>query len=474
MVRLLGSEAERQFGDCNRSTQAPAGRQRCRGQSTWAARVASEWRETYAESHGRHGRLPVIRRREAHAVLEPFRVLTPAQRRAYFAALAGWSLDALDFFVFVFCLKSISGQFHTDIRAVSEGIFLTLAFRPLGALVFGWLAERYGRRPILMLNVASYTVVQLISAFAPNLATLLALRALFGFAMGGEWGVGAALALETLPAKGRGFFSGLLQEGYVIGYLLASFVYWCAFDYVGWRGMFVISAASAPLVLFIRYGVEESPAWLAGASPRRASAAAVWAAVRGYFPMLLYLVVLMACFNAFSHGSQDLYPTFLQVQHRFSTGTTGTLAIVMNIGALAGGICFGALSERLGRRRAITLAAALTLPLIPLWAFSQSAVMLALGGFLMQFMVQGAWGIVPAHLNELSPPSVRAILPGFAYQLGNLAMSKMGPFQAGIAEARGGDYAYILAWTLAVVAVALIIVTRLGPEARSAELKVSV
>ena len=405
-------------------------------------------------------------------MLNLFRMLTRAQRRAYFAALAGWSLDALDFFVFVFCLKSISGEFHTDVKAVAEGIFLTLAFRPLGALVFGWLAEKYGRRPILMLNVASYTVVQFATAFAPNLAALLALRAVFGFAMGGEWGVGAALALESLPARGRGFFSGLLQEGYVIGYLLASFVFWCAFDYVGWRGMFVISALSAPLVIYIRYGVEESPAWVAGASPHRASAGAVWAAIKGYFPTFVYLVLLMACFNAFSHGSQDMYPTFLQVQHGFSTAATGTIAIVMNLGALAGGICFGALSERLGRRRAIILAALLALPLIPLWAFSHTAVMLAVGGFLMQFMVQGAWGIVPAHLNELSPPSVRAILPGFAYQLGNLAMSKMGPFQAGIAESHGGNYAYILAWTLAVVAVALIIVTALGPEARAAELRV--
>ncbi len=406
-------------------------------------------------------------------VLSLFLTLTPAQRRAYFAALAGWSLDALDFFVFVFCLKAISGEFHTDIKAVAEGIFLTLAFRPLGALVFGWLAEKHGRRPILMLNVASYTVVQFATAFAPNLATLLALRAVFGFAMGGEWGVGAALALETLPARGRGFFSGLLQEGYVIGYLLASFVFWCAFDHVGWRGMFMISAASALLVIYIRYGVEESPAWKAGASPQRASAAAVWAAIRDYFPTFLYLVLLMACFNAFSHGSQDLYPTFLQVQHHFATATTGTITMIMNVGALAGGICFGAWSERLGRRRAIIVAALLALPLIPLWASAQTALMLTVGAFLIQFMVQGAWGIVPAHLNELSPPAVRAILPGFAYQLGNLAMSKMAPIQSGIAEARGGDYSSVLGWTLAAVAVALIIVTALGPEAHARELKVT-
>ena len=402
-----------------------------------------------------------------------FRALTRPQLHAYLAALGGWALDALDFFVFVFCLKSISGEFHTDVKAVAEGIFLTLACRPIGALAFGWLAEKYGRRPILMVNVLSYSAVQLATAFAPNLATLLALRALFGFAMGGEWGIGAALALESLPARGRGFFSGLLQEGYVLGYLLASVLFATAFDHVGWRGLFIISSVSALLVLYIRWGVRESPAWLAGGARQRASGALLWAAVRAHFPTLAYLVLLMACFNAFSHGSQDLYPTFLQAQHGFSARITGQIAIVMNLGALGGGICFGALSERLGRRRTIALAALLALPMIPLWAYSHSAVMLAAGGFLLQFMVQGAWGIVPAHLNELSPPSVRAVLPGFAYQLGNLAMAKMAPVQAGLAESHGGDYADILAWTLAVVAVVLVLVTVLGPERRSVELRVA-
>jgi MFS transporter, SHS family, lactate transporter len=406
-------------------------------------------------------------------VLGAFRTLTAAQRRTYFAALGGWALDAFDFFVFVFCLKAISSEFHTNIKAVAEGIFLTLACRPLGALAFGWLAEKYGRRPILMLNVATYSVVQLATAFAPSLAVLLALRALFGFAMGGEWGVGAALALETLPARHRGFFSGLLQEGYVLGYLLASLLFALVFDHVGWRGLFIVSSASALLVLYIRFGVEESPAWLAGAAPQRASAGAVWRAVRQHLPTLAYLVLLMACFNAFSHGSQDLYPVFLQTQHGFSTTATGTVTLIANLGALAGGICCGTLSERLGRKRAIALAAALAVPMIPLWAFSHTAVTLALGGFLMQFMVQGAWGVVPAHLNELSPPSVRAILPGFAYQLGNLAMAKMAPWQAGLAASHGGDYASVLAITIACVAAALIFVTALGPEARAASLKVA-
>jgi SHS family lactate transporter-like MFS transporter len=402
-----------------------------------------------------------------------WRSLTGAQRRAFFASLGGWSLDAFDFFIFVFCLRSIGAEFHAGVPAVAEGLFLTLACRPLGALAFGWLAERYGRRPILMLNVASYSAVQLATAFAPNLSALLVLRAVFGFAMGGEWGVGSALALETLPARGRGLFSGLLQSGYVLGYLLASVMFAVAFAHVGWRGMFIIGASPALLVLYIRFGVEESPAWTAGGGAQRASLRTVARALRGHFPMLLYLVLLMACFNAFAHGSQDLYPTFLQAQRGFPASTTGEIAIVMNLGALGGGICIGALSERLGRRRTIMLAAVLALPVIPLWTTAHAAVALAASAFLMQFMVQGAWGIVPAHLNELSPPSVRAILPGFAYQLGNLATSKMGPWQAGLAEAHGGDYAYVLSITMLITALALILVTAFGREARAIELRTS-
>ena len=404
------------------------------------------------------------------AFLAPFRELTPAQRHTYFASLAGWSLDAFDFFIFVLCLTAISDDFHSSIESVAVGISLTLAMRPLGALFFGWLAEKYGRRPILMLNVVSYSVFELASAAAPNLATLLVLRALFGFAMGGEWGVGAALALETLPAKGRGFFSGLLQEGYVIGFLMASIVSRFAFEYVGWRGMFVIGAMPALMVFYIRRNVPESPAWLAGRQHKRASVGELLAAARANLPLLLYMILLMACFNAFSHGSQDLYKPFLKLQRGFSAQTSDTLIIVMNLGALLGGICFGAFSERIGRKRAIALAALLALPMIPLWAYSATPLLLALGGFLMQFMVQGAWGIVPAHINELSPSAVRAILPGFAYQLGNFLMSLLSPFQAGYAQSHGNDYATMLAWTIGIVAVTLAGVTLLGPEAKNVEM----
>ena len=275
-------------------------------------------------------------------MFKAFTDLTSQQRRAFFASLSGWSLDAFDFFIFTICITKISADFHASVTAVSEGVFYTLALRPVGALLFGWLAEKFGRRPILMLNILSYSLVELASAFAPNLATLLLLRALFGLAMGGEWGVGAALALETLPAKSRGFFSGFLQEGYAIGYLLASLVALIALDRVGWRGMFIIGAAPALLVIFIRMGVHESPAWLAGAAPKRASVGAIWNVARTNLPKLIFLVVLMACFNALSHGTQDLYSTFLEKQHGFANSVRQPILIVMNVGALLGGMVFGA------------------------------------------------------------------------------------------------------------------------------------
>lgn len=401
---------------------------------------------------------------------KPFRDLTSSQLHAFCASFAGWALDAFDYFLFVLALRAVAHDFRVQVAAVAQGLFWTLAMRPVGAAIFGVLAERFGRRPILMINVVSYSLCELGSAFAPSLTTLLVLRAAFGLAMGGEWGVGAALALETLPAKNRGFYSGLLQEGYVVGYLLAAVVFASLFDRIGWRGMFLVGALPALLVLYVRRTVAESPAWIAGTQAKAASGRASAKALIAHFPRLLFLVVLMACFNAFSHGSQDMYPTFLQSQHRFDASVTGAIVIAYDLGALCGGIFFGTLSERIGRRRAIVLAALLALPAIPLWAYSRTPVAFAIGGFVMQFMVQGAWGVVPAHLNELSPPSVRAVLPGFAYQLGNLAVAGLAPLQAELAAKRGGDYAWVLSWTIGIVGVAVAIVTLAGGEAHRREL----
>jgi MFS transporter, SHS family, lactate transporter len=297
------------------------------------------------------------------------------------------------------------------------------------------------------------------------------IRALFGVAMGGEWGVGAALAFETLPAEGRGFFSGLLQEGYVIGYLLAALTYGVLFRFLGWRGMFVIGSLPAiPVIYLIATRVRESPAWTQGGVARGAELHP-GRDIRKYVGSFLFLVILMFAFNSFSHGTQDLYPTFLQKNHGFSPGMVGLIAVIYNFGALFGGIFFGSWSERIGRRRAIVIAAALSIPTIPLWAYSHSAAMFAAGGFLMQFMVQGAWGIIPAHLNELSPPAVRATFPGLTYQLGNLLASRNSVIQAKFAEQRyAGNYAPVMAWTALLVAALVATVSVVGREAKGAEL----
>ena len=399
-----------------------------------------------------------------------FRRLTSVQRNTFIACFLGWSLDAFDFFILIFCVNALAVQFQSKVSAITEAIFLTLAMRPIGAFLFGLMADRFGRRPALMVDIIGYSVFELASAFAPSLKFFLIMRAFFGIAMGGEWGVGAALAFETLPAEGRGFFSGLLQEGYVVGYLMAALVYGTLFPIIGWRGMFVIGALPAFLVIYIRTKVDESPAWLQGRASRGAERH-LGKDISAHLGSFLFLVVLMFAFNSFSHGTQDLYPTFLQKNHQFSPQIVGLIAIVYNFGALLGGILFGTWSERIGRRRAIIIAAILAIPTIPLWAYSHTVPMLALGGFLMQFMVQGAWGVVPAHLNELSPPAVRATFPGFAYQLGNLLSSRNAVIQAKLVEHRyGGSYPPVLAWTVVTVASLVCVVTWSGREKRGANL----
>ncbi len=399
-----------------------------------------------------------------------FRRLTPVQRNTFIACFLGWSLDAFDFFILTFCVSAIATQFQAKVSAVVAAITWTLAMRPVGAFLFGTMADRFGRRVTLMIDIIAYSVFELGSAFAPSLKTLIIMRALFGVAMGGEWGVGAALAFETLPAEARGFFSGLLQEGYAVGYLIAALTYSTVFRFVGWRGMFIIGALPAFLVIYIRTKVDESPAWLQGRVSRKAEIH-IGKDILTYTGTFLFLVLLMFSFNSFSHGTQDLYPTFIQKDNHYTPQTVGLIAIVANIGALVGGIVFGTWSEKIGRRRAIVIAALLTIPVIPLWAFSHTVAMLALGGFLMQFMVQGAWGVIPAHLNELSPPGVRGTFPGLAYQLGNFLSSWNIRIQARAVEQRfGGVFAPVMAWTVLIVATLLAVVTGVGHERRGADL----
>jgi SHS family lactate transporter-like MFS transporter len=399
-----------------------------------------------------------------------FRRLTPVQRNTFIACFLGWSLDAFDFFILIFCVSALATQFQAKVSVISEAIFLTLAMRPIGAVLFGLMADRFGRRPALMVDIIAYSVFELASAFAPSLKAFLILRVFFGIAMGGEWGVGAALAFETLPAEGRGFFSGVLQEGYVVGYLMAALVYSTLFPFIGWRGLFVVGALPAFLVIYIRSKVDESPAWIQGRVSRSAESR-LGKDIRAHAGIFFFMVALMFAFNSYSHGAQDLYPTFLQKDHQLSPQIVGLISIIANVGALLGGIFFGTWSEKIGRRKAIVIAALLSLPLIPLWVYSRTLPMLAVGGFLMQFMVQGAWGVIPAHLNELSPPGVRGTLPGFAYQVGNLFAARNSVIQAKLAEGRfGGLFAPVLALTVLLTTGLVALVTWSGSERRGADM----
>ncbi len=412
------------------------------------------------------------------AILTQLRSLTSVQRNTFAACFLGWSLDALDFFLLTVCLTAIATEFHVGTEEVTKSIVWTLVMRPVGALLFGLMAERVGRRPTLMLNVIAFSGFELASAFAPTLHSFLICRALFGIAMGGVWGVGAALALETLPPANRGFFSGLLQEGYVVGNLLAAALYGLLFPHLhgtgmftGWRVMFMIGALPALLAFYLQFKVEESPAWLAAktsaAERSRRPQTSKMKELLTYLPSFLFVIILMTAFTSFSHGTQDLYPTFLQKDHALAPGTVGLVVVIANIGALLGGICCGTLSERLGRKRAIIVSALLALPMIPLWAWSHTAATLAIGGFLMQFMIQGAWGVIPAHLNELAPAPVRAIFPGLAYQLGNLLSSWNSYFQAAIAKHYfGGTLKVALSGTVVIVALLVAGLTALGSEAK--------
>jgi SHS family lactate transporter-like MFS transporter len=403
--------------------------------------------------------------------LADLRVLDHTQRHTVAATFLGWMLDAFDYFLLVMMMPAMAETFKVPLKDVAFALLLTLAFRPVGALIFGRLADRYGRRRVLMIDVALYSVLGLACAFAPSLAVLLVLRAWFGIAMGGEWGTGASLAMESVPARSRGIVSGILQSGYPCGYLLCAIAYGLLFDSIGWRGMFALGIAPALLVLYLRKSVPESPVF--EQRERAGVRRGVRETMRGHWGLFAYLIVTMAVFNAFSHGSQDVYPTFLKLQMHFDTHMVSLLTIILNLGALAGGLAFGQWSQKIGRRRAMAFACVLALPAIPLWSYGGSVLLLAVGAFWIQVAVQGAWGVVPGYLNELSPDDVRGTLPGFAYQLGNLIAAGTAYALVWIAGTRQGDYAFAQAVWIGVVAVLLALLTWFGPESRGARFGVT-
>ena len=387
-----------------------------------------------------------------------------SSRDAAFALAAGflgWTLDAFDFFLVVISLPRIAHDFHVKDAAIAVSLTLTLAFRPVGALIFGLLADRYGRRLPMIIDLVFYSVVEVATGFAPNLRTFLILRALFGIGMGGEWGVGASLVMEKVSPKWRGVLSGLLQEGYAFGYLMAAIVAYFMLDRFGWRPMFWVGGLPAILALFIRFFITESEVW---EKNKAESWSHLGKGIISNWKLWVYLTLLMAAMNLSSHGTQDMFPTFMKKFRGMDPRVYSKVVIFMMIGAIFGGLLFGLLSDRLGRRRMMVVAFLGALAVIPLWAFSARLAPIAVGAFLMQFMVQGAWGIIPAHINELSPDRVRGFLPGFAYQCGNLIAASIAWVQSTLAETH--PYPRVMAFSAAGIFVLAIVMTVLGKERR--------
>jgi MFS transporter, SHS family, lactate transporter len=389
---------------------------------------------------------------------------TNASHHAVLAGFLGWTLDAFDFFVVVFLFDTLALQFGVTKREIVWTTTATLAMRPLGALLFGLLADRYGRRIPLMANVIYFSIIELACGFAPNFTVFLVLRALFGIGMGGEWGVGASLAMESAPTRLRGILSGILQSGYSIGYLLAAIAARFLLPHWGWRPMFWIGALPALLALYIRTKVPESEAWK---QHRAASTGEVLRAVAGSWPRFLYLVLLMTFMMFLSHGTQDLYPDFLGEVHKISAIGRANIAMIYNVGAVVGAVLFGLLSQAAGRRKGMLAALALSLLVIPIWAFSGSLIMLVVGAFVMQMGVQGAWGVIPVHLNELSPDSARGLMPGLAYQLGILLASPTNSIEFGLHHKFGYQWALAGFEIVTIAALAVLLIS--GTEAHNRE-----
>ena len=382
------------------------------------------------------------------------------QRNAVVAGFLGWTLDAFDFFVLTFVLVPVAHDFGVSVVQIAATITASLAMRPLGALIFGLLADRYGRRWPLLLDILFYSVIEVLSGLAPDYKTFLILRLLYGIGMGGEWGVGASLAMESVSPRWRGILSGLLQEGYAFGNLVAALVYSVVFPHWGWRAMFFVGGLPALLSLFIFAKVKESEAWHESRTDWRTYGQAIGR----HWKLFLYMVLLMTTMNSISHGTQDLYPTLLQRQRHFSPQITAMITMISMVGAIGGGLLFGLYSDRRGRRRAMVTAVIFALVLIPAWVLLPQVALIVPAAFLMQFMVQGAWGVIPVHLNELSPGELRGFFPGFAYQLGVLFASSVTLIEALMAKHL--TYAQSLGILAGFVLLIGIPVIGFGPEAR--------
>jgi SHS family lactate transporter-like MFS transporter len=381
---------------------------------------------------------------------------------AVLAGLAGWTLDVFDFFLVVFCLTAIGQEFHKQDSEVALTIALTLALRPVGAFLFGVLADRYGRRLPLILNILFFSLAEVLTGTAHSFTMFVIFRAMFGIGMGGQWGVGASLAMEQVPSERRGLLSGLFQQGYPIGALLASLSFLLFFNRWGWRPQFFLGSLPALiLVIFIYKRVDESEVW---ERSRRLGWADLNREICTNWKLFLYLSLFMTFMMFSSHGTQDMYPTFLQRRWHLGPVQRSTITAFSMVGAIVGGIVVGHLSDKWGRRRAIVGALVFAMLTIPLWTYAPSVPLLTAGAFLMQFMVHGAFGVIPAHLAELSPDSVRAVLPGLAYQCGVLLSSSIVYLEALFGQRT--NYSMAMSLTAAVVFLLATVVASTGTERR--------
>jgi SHS family lactate transporter-like MFS transporter len=391
---------------------------------------------------------------------------TSRQKHVVAASFMVWTLDALDFFLLVFALKYMATEFHASIVQVSLGTTLTLACRPVGAYLFGRMADHYGRRPILMLNVLVYSLLSFSIAFVPNLMVFLIVAAAFGIGMGGVWGIGSSLAMETIKPEARGVVSGLLQSGYSMGYLLASVLFGLTFSYVSWRGMFMVGIIPALLLIpYIYFKVPESPVFDRNPANKVSTAGVL----RIHWKLMLYAILLATALIYFSHGTQDLYPIFLLKQHGLSPGQVSPIVIIYTMGAILGSFLFGSLSQHYGRRRMMITAALLAIPTMYIWAFSPNIMVLTIGAFLINFFVQGCWSIIPAYLNELSPAGARGTFAGTVYQLGSLFGAANLTIQTAMANRYG--YGIALASVAFIAAVGITALLLFGPEAHNVSME---
>jgi SHS family lactate transporter-like MFS transporter len=377
------------------------------------------------------------------------------------AAFLGWTLDAFDFFIVVFLVDVLATEFQVSKAAIVWTLTATLATRPVGALLFGLLADRYGRRLPLIASIVFFSVVEVLCGLATGYTAFLILRTLFGIGMGGEWGVGASLAMESAPTRRRGTLSGILQSGYSVGFLLAAVAARFVLPNLGWRAMFFVGGLPALLAIYIRLKVPESEAWR---QHRATTVGGILKSATQQWKSVIYMVVLMTFLMFLSHGSQDLYPDFLKTAHHLSASMVANIVILSMIVAVTGGVLFGYLSERIGRRRGMLAALAVSLVAIPAWAFGTTPLVLAVGAAFLQMGVQGAWGIIPAHLNELSPDAARGLVPGLAYQLGILFAAPTNNIEFALRDALG--YKWAMAGFEAVVIVLLGTIIALGSERR--------